>query len=341
MVLKRLLSLMLLAFSVLSLVGCTERKTLFHYEQEASEHTIGFPMTMDDGFGHTLSLEKPAEIILCADTPSLSFCAAMNILDRTYSLTSPEGELFRQVLSNNPTQLQPDLILCTDTQNISSSIKDYYLLTGSASRLDTIMTSCINISSAFDLREDINILGRYCMNMKDKIMSLEAHIGFSEQKKVLFLNPKNSHMAAFTGSGHIINDILDTVGGRNALPENLATDGSFVDYGEYYQDPLVAPDIIWIPFYSSYTANDIATDPIFADSPAVLNGQIYLFPGALEPWYEPSPSAYCGMCWAMHNLHPDDYPLSEMKQDINGYYQLTFKQVFSLEEMGVLDNGAW
>lgn len=95
------------------------------------------------------------------------------------------------------------------------------------------------------------------------------------------------------------------------------------------------PEVVYLPAYADYTVEDILTDPQWKDVKAVQDKRVHQFPSKLEPWDYPVAASSLGLCWTVHNLHPDLYSFEDLMVDVDHFYQFVYGQVFTPEQLGL------
>ena len=180
---------------------------------------------------------------------------------------------------------------------------------------------------------DKNERAKELVDLFDSTIAKAQSIASKSDKTVMFLG--GDSMTSVAPGAMIQSEIMDAAGAKNAV-EGVDVLGSFADVSA---EEIVGwnPDVIWIPQYATYTVDDVLNAPEFASITAVKNKEVYVFPSALEPWDYPTVSACLGVCWAVHNLHPDLYTLDQLVEDANNFYNVVYGQTFTAEQMGLTE----
>lgn len=127
--------------------------------------------------------------------------------------------------------------------------------------------------------------------------------------------------------------IIDAVGAHNVVEGNYKPG----DFAKVDAETIVKlnPEVIWIPPYAKYNAQDIINDEKLQSVSAVKSKRVFMFPSKLEPWDYPTVSACLGVCWAAYNLHPDLYTKEKLMDTCNKFYKLLYNRTFSEDELGI------
>lgn len=107
-------------------------------------------------------------------------------------------------------------------------------------------------------------------------------------------------------------------GGSNAAD---ALEGDAWTEVSYEQLLAMDPEVILLPSDASYTVDDVLADAQLSEVSAVRAGHVFAMPGAFEAWDSPVPSCILGSKWIMAVLHPDLYPMSQMREDAAVFYR--------------------
>ncbi|MCL2358036.1 MAG: ABC transporter substrate-binding protein [Defluviitaleaceae bacterium] len=100
--------------------------------------------------------------------------------------------------------------------------------------------------------------------------------------------------------------------------------------GNFYVEVNIEEILAWNPEYIFITAfgglqpEEILTDPRFAQVQAVINGNVFKFPTALDWWDTPSAAVSLGLMWATHIMHPELITAEELDAATATLYDLTF-----------------
>lgn len=335
-------------------------------QDDVSERVyVSYPEVYDDIFGNKVTFNVKAESFLCWDysvlnsalaaTDDPSFIAGFNKEDVVGTLIY---RLYPE-LENVPSIIKDGQV---DIEAVKNSGSEYVILTDESTEkyadtfreagLQPMFTSygegiSIGHNTIFHMSVGADFIYRYnyilekhwALMPEDLDLELKE-IPFAERRSALFL-------------GDTMNSVYTAVCAQQmmdaCMAENAAEDLEIID-GYMTKDGTMAaryttvtpeqlqewnPDVIWIPYYADYTAEDVLNNPDFQNITAVKNGEVYTVPGALEPWYYPTLAIRLGTIWAAYTLYPDICPYERVVQEANSYYADVFNAEFTEEDMGL------
>jgi iron complex transport system substrate-binding protein len=205
-------------------------------------------------------------------------------------------------------------------------------------RIFALMQATGNITRSKDriITETSNIY----IDFDAMIDSEEVELKETERKSVLFLGDTARSVYTHTAA----DEIIEHSHGINAA-KDLEIKSDIIcqsgrplkEFTEVTAEKIVQwnPDVIWIPYYSTYGVDDVMNDPELSQVTAVKNGDVYIFPGELEPWYDSTLSMYLGTCWAANNLYPELYPYERFMEKVDEFYTLCYGRTFTEKELGL------
>lgn len=127
----------------------------------------------------------------------------------------------------------------------------------------------------------------------------------------------NSDMLRTCPGGMYQNTLIRSAGGKN-VAEAIKGD-SWV--GISYEQLLAwNPDYIIIAAEASYTAEDLQSVPELASLKAVTEDHVLTMPSDFEAWDSPVPSGILGKLWIFAALHPENYSLETLREDVADFY---------------------
>ena len=185
-----------------------------------------------------------------------------------------------------------------------------------------------------------DVADKYWLLVPEDINLLLKKVPFADRRTVLFLG--NSMNSVYTAV--CVQQMMDACMAENAAEDLEITDGYMTEDGTMAARYTTVtpeqlqewnPDVIWVPYYADYTAEDVLNNPDFQNITAVKNGEVYTVPGALEPWYYPTLAIRLGTIWAAYTLYPDICPYDRVVQEANSYYADVFNAEFTEEDMGL------
>ena len=372
---KKIISLLLAMAMVLCLTACgakqeapaaTEAPVVEAPAETAAPETEAptvapteapeWPKTIVDVMGNEVTLEGPATRLVGTHNPTMNMAVILGgggkyiagfgnkeMADVLYSYVYPE--LANDVIQigkgknvNYETVLTTDADLAILPQRFAYMVEEFnaigipaIVILTSTESYDTIRNALTLVGQATGEEARAAEIITYFDGVITKLTERTASV--TEKPSVMFLGSSNMYSVA--PGAMIQSDIMETAGAVNAVT-GVDVQGSFADVSA---EEIVGwnPDIIWVPEYADYTAEDVLNAPEFQSITAVQNGAVYTFPSNLEPWDYPSTSACLGAAWATWNLHPELYSYDELMADINGLYELLYGQTFTAEQIGITE----
>jgi len=335
------LCLLLLCGAILLLSACGGGEKIFDMSEDQALVDAGFPITVQDASGRELRFDQKPEAVLCVDGDSLNrVCAAGGSASVVECLEEAKGTLYA-LLSQKATPdgktAEYDLTVIggEGDQGLFGEETPVYFSRGSTSDLHHLYSNLLPLAQVLGGETASFSDGyQYGWQLMEKAEKLVRTVEFSQRPSVLFLTEESSHSACSKGSGRMMNSILETAGAVNSCPDWAGENTTLSLTAENLRE--IQPDVIFIPWYAEYSAEDIRTDEDFRDLKAVQEGRVYVVPGAVEPWYTDTPGAFPGLCWVLHTLYPDRYSYDEMLEDIQGYYRIAYQLTLTEEDFGLL-----
>lgn len=148
--------------------------------------------------------------------------------------------------------------------------------------------------------------------IKDRVSKIPGH----KKRKVLWLGAKPTSVACGIG---ITNDVINLVGGINPASAIIRGYG----FTEVSLEQIVVwnPDVIFISGYTSYTAEDILTNPQWRYIKAVREGKVYKGPARWSPW---SPRLAPVALWAAMKTYPDYFRDVKFERVTDDFFRKTY-----------------
>ena len=369
---KRIIPFILVAVFLLS--SCVLKKTndlpfdevgVGYHDDNGGVNDVIYPIVCDDRFDNKITYYTQAESFLCWDytilnsilvtTNNPKLIAGFNKEDMVGTLIYklyPELEKVPSIIKDGQ----------VDMEAVKNSGSEYIVLTDESTKeyadifreagLQAILTSSgEGISIGHNTMTYISF-GANCLQRLDDIspiywLLMPENLGyelkkvpFAKQRSVLFLgDTMNSVYTAVCAQ-----QMMDACMAKNVAEDLEITDGYMTEDGTMAARYTTVtpeqlqewnPDVIWIPYYADYTAEDVLNNPDFQNITAVKNGEVYTVPGALEPWYYPTLAIRLGTIWAAYTLYPDICPYERVVQEANSYYADVFNAEFTEEDMGL------
>ena len=156
--------------------------------------------------------------------------------------------------------------------------------------------------------------------------------------RIVFMGQNSNQVVA---TEMIQNNIIEQAKGVNAVVEyDKQKDDVNFEAGQYAEVEMstlaeINPDIIIVPNYAKFTINDILAAPELANTKAIQNKKVYMFPSLLEPWDYSTLSCCLGICWTANLLHPNEFTHVDMQKDVDKFYTTLYNKKFSAEKLGI------
>ena len=149
--------------------------------------------------------------------------------------------------------------------------------------------------------------------------------------RVLYLGGSSQLTVA---NGLMLQSVMMETAGAVNVAKNVPGQG---DYVQVSLEEIIGwnPDIIYIPGYAQYKAEDLLNDRAWSSINAIRDKKVFAFPSILEPWDYPTPSTSIGITWLLNNLYPELYSMDQVLADAKEYYELVYGRSFSAEQLGL------
>lgn len=160
----------------------------------------------------------------------------------------------------------------------------------------------------------------------------------SANKRIVFMGSSTSEVVT---TEMIQNNIIEEAKGINAIADyDKNNDDVNFESGSYAKVELETiaksnPDFIAIPNYAKFKIEDIYKYPELANTPAVINKQVYIFPSLIEPWDYSTLSCVLGICCTANFLHPELYSREKLLNACDKFYKTLYNKTFSAEKLGI------
>ncbi|MCQ2752023.1 MAG: ABC transporter substrate-binding protein [Coriobacteriales bacterium] len=334
----------LLVVACAAFVGCGESST--------PQKSTG-AVNIKDATGADFHLDKPVDKVVGTHNPTLNCVVVVggggkylagfgekNKADGLYKEVIEDWDKLEQIGKgknvNYETVAKSGAQLVVLPERQKAMAKDYKDKAGLDSLIalpnkesfDTVKESLERIGAIFGENERVKQVNAEF----DKLIksAKDACASAKDKPSVVFMGDNRYEVAT---SSMIQTDIIDAVGATNAV----SGDYKEGEFAEVDAETIVKfnPEVIWIPAYADYTAEDILADEKLASVQAVKDKKVYKFPSALEPWDYPTASTCLGVCWAAYNLHPDQFSKDKLQQSCDEFYKLLYNKSFTLDQLGV------
>lgn len=310
----------------------------------AQQAPAGFPMTVKDQIGRTVTLKAPAERIVSGYYISSSTCLALGLKGKLvaveekidarpiYRLAAPEliGTV-GNVGSAKAFDLEACIAAKPDLVILPKRARDY---AATLAEMD-IPVIVVNPEDHERLVEMIALIGaltgagesaKKLVARYDEVIAKVGRLtaDIPEGKRpVVYLCGPGSYMTTAPRDMYQAS-LIASAGGKNA---GSVLDGDSWAKVSYEQILSMNPDVIVIPTNNmangqpGFTARDVAADRNLAEVGAVRDGRVYNMPSGFEAWDSPVPSGVLGMLWMLSTLHPEVYSPEEFAADAADFYK--------------------
>ncbi len=316
----------------------------------------GFPVTLTDQIGRTVTIEKKPERIVSGYYISSSACIALGLKDRLsgveekidkrpiYKLAAPEliGST-ANVGSAKAFDLEACLSVDPDLVILPKKAKDYAktleemgipVLVVSPESHEKLTQMIQLIADAAGAQEKAAELLEAYDRVENGLAGLTAGLSDAE-KPVVYMCGVSSYLTTAPKDMYQAS-LIRTAGGINA---GDVLDGDAWTDISYEQLLAMDPDVIFIPTNNmangqpDYDAAAILGDANLSELKAVRNGTIYNMPAGYEAWDSPVPSGVLGMLYMTAKLHPELYGIEQFRADAQEFYRTFYG--FEMDASGI------
>ncbi|NLL36177.1 MAG: ABC transporter substrate-binding protein [Fretibacterium sp.] len=324
----------------------------------AGEKVAGFPVTVTDQTGRSVTLNAPAQRIVSGYYISSSTCLALGLKDRLvaveekidtrpiYKLSAPEliGSV-GNVGSAKNFDLEACLAAKPDLVILPKRAKDY---AATLAEMD-IPTIIVNPENHKQLVEMISLIAKltdtepaaqkliaHYDEVEAKVRELTSGIP-DEKKPLVYMCGPSSYLVTAPREMYQAS-LVASAGGKNA---GDILDGDSWTKVSYEQLLAMNPDVIIIPTNNmanaqpNFTATEIMADKNLAEIKAVQNEAVFNMPVGFEAWDSPVPSGILGMLWMVSTLHPEAYSLEAFAADAADFYRAFYG--FEMDTSGLVN----
>ena len=333
---RKILTLLLILFLSISLVGCDTKET-------NTKEIVG---QITDGANRTVNIyadnkEATVASVYFVATP---FFVALKMTDRVLAVnprtsfwtdadeglkqagTVGKGNVDLEKLAQyNPTVL---IHRSNDPETIEAVEKI------------GINTLCITVENADDVINTLTILGKYFaeeenaskainwFNSKlDLIDSVVKQIPDEEKPTAILTGSKVSRVA---GKDMLQSWMIEKAGGKVVVEEYA--NHNWVDIGleklfEYN------PETIFLTSSAArdYDVSDLLSDKTYSSLKAINNNCVFEVPTKLDSWDMPGLSCVLGIMYMLHEMHPNYFSKEELEDQVDDYYRFMFGRCFDKE----------
>ncbi len=301
---------------------------------ETAAQAEGYPMTLTDQAGRTVTLEGQPEKIVSGYYISTSALIGLGLEEKIvgleakadsrpiYSLSAPElldkpnVGTAKQFDLEGCAALEPDLVilpqkLADAAQTLEELGIPALLVNPESQDLAEEMVSLLAQATGTEER-GAEILAF----LDEQEQSLTALLAGAEQPTVYLAG--NSSFLSTAGEAMYQSSLITLAGGQNAAAE--ITDAYWAEVS-YEQVLAWDPEYIILASDAEYTVEDVLSDKNLSGCAAVAEGNVYQMPGDAEAWDSPVPSGILGAVWLASVLHPEQVTEDAWLEAANGYYE--------------------
>ncbi len=310
---------------------------------------VTYPVTVTDQIGREVVIEQEPKNLVSGYYISTSLLIALGLKDKLagieakaksrsiYRLSAPEVIDLPSVGTAKEFDLEGCAALEPDLVVLPAKLKD---VIPSLEELG-ITVIAVNPEDKALLEEAVTILGT-ATNTADRAEELlafhdrqlepltEALSGIDPASTPTVCLASNSSLLAVAGPAMYQNSLIEQAAGTNAAAE--ITDDYWADIS-YEQLLAWDPDYIILAADAEYTVDSVLQDENLKGLKAVVNGNVYQFPNAIESWDSPVPSSILGSMWLASIIHPDSYPADGWKKAATEYYETFYGFTPDLENL--------
>ncbi len=300
----------------------------------AAAAQTGFPLTLTDQGGRTVTIEKEPLRIVSGYYISTSICIALGLAGRLsgietgaakrgiYALSQPGLLDIPDVGSAKAfdlegcVSLEPNLVILP--LRLSDAADTLQLL-----GIDTIL---VNPENHELLMGAVALIGQAAgvQDRSDRLLAyyrdtlaFVAGIAQGPDKPTVYMAGNSSYLTCAPG-GMYQSSLIAASGGVNAAANLPGAGWAQVSYEQFL---AMDPDYIFLPSERTYTLSDVLNDEQLRPLSAVQAGRVFAMPSAFEPWDSPVPSGILGTLWALHILREDRYPAEQFVRDAVNFYE--------------------
>jgi len=336
---------LVLVYAATLLAGCTPKAPATPQEPEK--------IVVVDHLGRTVELSKPAERVVGTHNPSMNMVIVLSgdgsriagfgnkdMAYGLYDLVAPEVNEAPQIGKGKSINMETVMSVNPDLVVLPVRFKDQI------ESFTEIGVSCIalDVEKFESIKDALTLIGKatgqedratQIIGFYDSVIEKVSNLVKDVQDKPSVLMLSGSSNTSVSTDAMLQNLLVETAGGVNVTagfqPDELWTDVNI--------EQIIAwnPDVIYIPAYADYTVEDLLNDPQWAPISAIKNKKVFEFPSALEPWDYPVAASALGLCWTLHNLHPDLYSMDDLMEDVDQYYELVYGQTFTAAQLGLVE----
>lgn len=297
------------------------------------EPASGFPVTVTDHLGRTVTIEKIPERIVSGYYISSSALISLGLEDKLvgieakaasrpiYSLAAPKLLELPNVGTAKEFDLEGCIALDPDLVILPIKLKDQIgTLEGmgitvigvnpeNEQLLVEMITMIAKLTGVVEYKELLN----YYTEISNGLKKVYENI---TDKPTVYL-AGNSSLLSTAAANMYQNDLIEAAGGINAAGDIEDTYWANISY-----EQLLAynPDYIIITPEAEYTKEDVMKDSNLTNLEAIKNNHVYQMPKDFEAWDSPVPSSILGKMWLTSILYEEQYSNDTFIEDAADFY---------------------
>lgn len=284
-------------------------------KNQENQESANFPITVKDGLGNEIKIEKPVEKIIVFVPSALEIINALDSMDKVigvdnWSIDSGEplakgfegfGD-FQGLNMEKTTKANPDIIIGltgwaeADIQKLEELGIKLYIV--QAQNVQDVYREILNMGKILNKEEQAQKLSDSVKSAFDEVSKKVSNLKQEEKPKVFYEVWNDPLMSA--GKNTFINDLIVYSGGINIVAED-----GLEGWPEYSVENLIKnnPDVIIAPMSLAPNADTILKDARFSEISAIKNKKVFIVPD--NPVSRPSQNIVKGLNMFAKAIHPE------------------------------------
>lgn len=199
---------------------------------------------------------------------------------------------------------------------------------------------CITVENIDDVKNTLTMLGTYFQKetranevnnwIDSKIQYIDkvvSTIPENERKTTLLMGGEEGRVA---GNDMLQTWMIEKAGGIPVIDEG--EDHNWINIGV---EKIFAynPDVLFCTSSTSrnYKTDELINDPAWSAMKAIKNKELYVIPCANDSWDMPGISCILGIMYMTYKMYPKYFPLENLKEEVDDYYNFMFGKTFDEE----------
>ena len=199
---------------------------------------------------------------------------------------------------------------------------------------------CITVENIDDVKNTLTMLGTYFQKetranevnnwIDSKIQYIDkvvSTIPENERKTTLLMGGEEGRVA---GNDMLQTWMIEKAGGIPVIDEG--EDHNWINIGV---EKIFAynPDVLFCTSSTSrnYKTDELINDPAWSAMKAIKNKELYVIPCANDSWDMPGISCILGIMYMTYKMYPEYFPLENLKEEVDEYYNFMFGKTFDEE----------